>query len=93
MTVGVLTIDLYIPESQSLKSRRHIVKSLTDRIRARFNVSCAEVSEADVWQRARIGVACVNSDRHFADRTLSQIVDLIVQHGEAEVLDHQIELI
>ena len=93
MTVGILTVDLHIPESGSLKGKRKIIKSLLDRLKSRFNISCAEVSSQDLWQRATLGIVCVNSSRDFANRTLNQVVDMVEQEGEAQLLNYDIELI
>ena len=51
MIVGVLRIELYIPESGSLKSKRFAIKSIKDRLINRFNVSVAEVDNSDNGQR------------------------------------------
>ena len=41
--IGVLTLEIHVEDSHSLKEKRHVVKSLKDRLRVRFNVSVAEV--------------------------------------------------
>ncbi len=90
MVVGLLTIELFLAESNSLKEKRRIVKSLLDRLSSRFNVSCAEVSERDTWQRASLAVVHVNTSQAFADRTLSHAASLVEQSGMAELLDTHI---
>ena len=52
MVLGVLTIELFIWESQSLKDKRQVLHSLKDRLRGKFNVSVAEVDGQDLWQKA-----------------------------------------
>jgi len=49
--IGILTLELRLPESHSLKDKRHTVKSLKDRLRSRFNVAVAEIDFQDIWQR------------------------------------------
>ena len=93
MVVGILTSSLLIPGSESLKDRRRVTKSLCDRIRSRFNVSCADVSDHELWQRATLAVACVNTDRQFAERILNQIMDLIDAQGDAEIANTEIEFV
>ena len=93
MFVGVLTVDLFIPESGSLKSRRSVVKGMKDRIRSRFNVSVAEVGEAGLWQRATIGVACVSGDKSHAGEILDKVMDLVRSNTAVELLDYQVEII
>ena len=93
MVIGLLTVDLHIPESQSLKDKRKIIKSILDSLRHRFNVSCAEVSRHDQWQRATLGIACVNTDQAHANATLSRAIDLMDQVNEAEIINTHIEFV
>ncbi|MBL8222124.1 MAG: DUF503 domain-containing protein, partial [Bryobacterales bacterium] len=51
-TIGVLTLELHLPDSHSLKDKRSVVKGLKDRLRHRFNVSVAEIGGHDTWQRS-----------------------------------------
>lgn len=73
MEVALLTIDLHIPYAHSLKEKREVVCQLKDRLRAKFNVSVAEVDFNDMWQRARIAVVTVNADHVFLDKMISAI--------------------
>ena len=50
--VGVITFELRLDDAHSLKDKRHYVKSLKDRLRAKFNVAVAEIDHQDLWQRA-----------------------------------------
>ncbi len=43
-SIGVLTMELRLDESHSLKEKRHVVQSLKDRLRHKFNVSVAEIA-------------------------------------------------
>jgi len=71
--VAVLRLDLSIPGSRSLKDRRQVVKSLRDRLIAKFNVSCADVSPSESWARASLGHAAVSNDRGFLESLCQQI--------------------
>ena len=92
MTLGTLEIVLLIRESHSLKSRRRVVKSLTDRIRSRFNVSVADVGDQNLWQRAVIGVAVVANDGRFVNEVLSKVLALVSSDPRAEVIDKSLEI-
>jgi uncharacterized protein len=72
-TVGVLTLELRLDESHSLKDKRHFVKSLKDRLRNKFNVSVAEIDYQDLWQRGLVAVAVVSSDQAHAEQVLQQV--------------------
>ena len=72
MVVGVLRLTLVVPGARSLKEKRHVVRKITDRVRARYNVSIAEVAENDVWQRAVLGVSAVANDHSFVNEVLDK---------------------
>jgi len=72
-TVGVLTLELRLSESHSLKDKRHTVKSLKDRLRSRFNVAVAEIDFQDIWQRSLISAVTVSGSRPYAEQTLQQV--------------------
>ena len=93
MTVGSCKIELRIPDSRSLKDKRRVVKSLKDRVQARFSVAIAEVDRLDDWQRATLGVAAVSNSAQLVDETLSKVVNWIEANGEALLVDYEIDLV
>jgi uncharacterized protein YlxP (DUF503 family) len=93
MVVGLASIDIHIPESGSLKSKRHFLKGIKDRVKNKFNVSIAEVGHNDLWQRTTIGVSVVANDRKFANRVLSQVVEYINKENGLQILDYSIEIL
>jgi len=72
-TIGVLTLDLRIDHSHSLKDKRQVVRSLKDRLRSKFNVSTAEIDHQDSWQRAVIAVVTVSGDHSRAAEVLQLV--------------------
>ena len=93
MVIGLLTVEIHIPESGSLKSKRFVLKSLTDRVRKRFNVSIAEVEYRDLWQRSVLGIVTVNTDRRHADSTLALVLGLLEGEGDLQVTGVQTEFL
>ncbi len=85
MVVVVITWELSIPGSASLKDKRTVVRSLKDRIRHKFNVSVAETRFQDVWSRAEITVALVATDRRFADSVADSVDRLVAENGRSVV--------
>ena len=71
--ISLLTIELMIPWAQSLKDKRSAVRSLKDRLRARFNASVSEVALQDKWQRATLAVCIVDSDRRQLESVITQV--------------------
>jgi len=72
-SVGVLTLELHLEEAHSLKDKRHTVKSLKDRLRAKFNVAVAEIEYQDAWQRALVSAVTVSSDHGRAEQILQSV--------------------
>ena len=93
MTVGLLQLNLFIPQAGSLKSKRQILKGLKDKLRHKFNVSIAEVDYLDKWQRQTLAVACVNSDKRLVNSILSKVVNLVDGQHALELVDYTIEFI
>jgi len=90
MIVGVLSVELFIPESGSLKTKRFAIKSIKDRLRSRFNVSVAEVDNNEKWQRASIGVVTVSNEARHVDSVLENALNLIYGDRRVEVIDKTI---
>ncbi|MCL6579013.1 MAG: DUF503 domain-containing protein [Candidatus Bathyarchaeota archaeon] len=93
MVVGICRIVLSIDEVFSLKEKRHIVKSIVERLKSRFNASVAEVDLNDKWQRAVIGVACVSNEAGHADSMMASIVNFVENDGRAVMTDYSTETI
>ncbi len=94
MFVGVLRLTLHLPEPGSLKSKRHLLRSAIDRVKARFNVSIAEVEDNDLWQRSVVGVAAVGNDHAFVNETLDKVAGFVasMHGGQLLVTDRQLEI-
>jgi uncharacterized protein YlxP (DUF503 family) len=76
MVVGLLTIEVHVPGSHSLKDKRMVVRRIKDRIK-KFNVAVSEVEHQDLWQRAGLAVVTVSTDQAHADRELAAVADEI----------------
>ena len=87
MRLILLTLDLYLPQSHSLKDKRRVIKGLKDKLRARFNVSVAETDYQDAWQRSLIAIALIALDNSGADRTISLIRQLVDELFDVQVVN------
>jgi uncharacterized protein YlxP (DUF503 family) len=72
-SIGVLTLELKIEGAHSLKEKRHVVKSLKDRLRHKFNVAVAEIDYQDVWQHALVSAVTVSSSHVHAEAVLQAV--------------------
>jgi len=82
-----------ISESQSLKDKRQVLKSLKDQMRHKFNVSVAEVDAQNHHHQATLGVACVAIDAQNANSILSKVVNFVEQFRLVEMINYEIEII
>lgn len=93
MFVGVLRLVFHIPHARSLKEKRSVVRKFRDRIRAKFDVSIAEVDAQDLHQKAVFGVAVVSADAAVCDKLLEQVARAAELQEDAVLSDRSTELI
>lgn len=91
MHAAICSIELFIPAAGSLKEKRHVVKSVIGRIRAKVNASVAETGQQEVWQRAEIGVALISGDKSLLDKEINLIRKIADDCQEAEVAHFSVE--
>lgn len=91
--IGILTVSLHIPASQSLKDKRRVVKSIKDRIRVHHNVSVSELDELDKWQIAVLGVAMIGNDKRYIDGCLQNILSFFETFDGVTISDQQVEFL
>jgi uncharacterized protein YlxP (DUF503 family) len=93
MFVGVLRLTFHIPHARSLKDKRSVVRRFRDRVRARFDVSIAEVDAQDLHQRAVFGVSVVSADASVCDSVLEQVARAAEVAEDAVLTDRATEVI
>jgi uncharacterized protein YlxP (DUF503 family) len=91
--VGLCTVELFLPGSQSLKDKRQVLLSLKDRLREKFNLSVAEVDGQDLWQKAVLGLACVANEGRYINQVLDQALNVIRAVPAVEIVQSRIELL
>jgi uncharacterized protein len=90
VTVALLSLELYLPMSQSLKDKRMVLRRLKDRLGA-FNVAVAEVAHQDLWQRAGLGIVTVASSDEMIEKTMTAVIDEIERLEPGLVTQKQME--
>lgn len=93
MIVGLLTIELFIHNSLSLKAKRRVLKSLKERLKANFNISVAEIDNQDKWQRATLGIAYLGNDKSSANRALDKILNFIETVHDVNLTKYNMEIL
>jgi len=92
MIVGVMQVDLSIPDARSLKDKRRVVLSLKQRIRNRFNVSVAEVETENTIRRCKLAIGMVSNASRPIHSQLDKIVELIRATRDLILLEYEREL-
>lgn len=87
MITAICNIEIYIYESNSLKDKRKVIKSLMSRVRERYNVSISETDYNEKWNRAMISVAHVSNSRVLGEQTIDKIVDFMEKDGRVEIVN------
>lgn len=93
MVVGVCRLSLYFPESGSLKTKRHGLRKVIDRVRAKFNAAVAEVDGQDTWQRSAVGIVVVGNDGRHVQSMLDTITSFVEGLYVAQVIDRETEIV
>ena len=85
---------MFLPDSQNLKAKRQIARSVVARIRNQFNVTVAEADDNDLWQRLTLGVCCLSNNTKHANEILSNVVAFVEKsRDDLELLDYETEII
>jgi uncharacterized protein YlxP (DUF503 family) len=96
MPVAILTVELRLEMSQSLKDRRSCVRSIKDTLRHGFNVSVAEMDDTAQWQTATLGIAAISASRDYLRGQMEQAeavcTRIAEQHG-GRVSDSYVEFV
>jgi uncharacterized protein len=96
MPIAKLTVELSIPHAQSIKDRRQVVRSLKDKLRHGFNVSVAELDDANLWNRATLGFAAISNSSDYLNGQMKELDDAINRLTNtlgAEILDSFVEIL
>jgi uncharacterized protein len=92
--IAFLTLEIHIEAAQSIKDRRQVVRSLKDRLRGSFNVSVAELDNAELWNRASVGVVSISNSRDYLDGLMKHVESAatrIANNQGADVADAYLE--
>ncbi|HET7840200.1 MAG TPA: DUF503 domain-containing protein [Terriglobia bacterium] len=91
MPVGLLTLEIHLPYSHSLKEKRAVLRKIRDRLRARFNVAVAELDHQDSWQHATLGVASVSNSRPLLESVFHEVLAESERVLGDDVADHAMD--
>ncbi len=90
MIVGLLTLDIHLPYSHSLKEKRKRMLRIKDRLKNKYNVAFAELDFQDKWQRTRIGIVTLNSQKKIIEQMFQKITLEFQELIDGEILSRDI---
>ena len=93
MPVGLLTLELHIPDAQSLKDKRQVLRSLKDKLRREFNVAIAELDHHDAWQRSVVGVVTLSNEEKHVREMLQKVLDKADEILGSFLINQRIEIV
>jgi len=90
--IGLLQLELHIPNAQSLKHKRGVIKSLKDRLRNHYNVSVAGIDYLDKWQRSTLAITMVGTDHQYLESRFESISSYVEQEvlGKAFIASREL---
>lgn len=93
LVVGVLRLELFLPQNHSLKGKRAVLRAIKARVTQKFNVSVAECADHQLWQKAVLGIAQVGAEQAHVDSALNQVVSFIDGMQLAELGPQAVEFL
>jgi uncharacterized protein len=93
MPVGLLTLELHIPDARSLKDKRQILRSLKDRLRRKFNIAIAELDFHDVWQSSTIGIVTLSNAQQHVEESLQHVLAESHRILGRVLVDHSVDFL
>jgi len=93
MPVGLLTLELHIPDARSLKDKRQILRSLKDRLRRKFNIAIAELDFHDVWQSSTIGIVTLSNAQQHVEESLQHVLAEAQRILGRALVDHSVDFL
>jgi len=93
MAVGLLILELHISDARSLKDKRHVLRSLKDRLREKFNVAVAELDHEDVWQRSTVGIVTLSNEEQHVEESLQRVLEESDRLLGPVLISHSVEFL
>jgi len=95
MPIAKLTVEISIPHAQSIKDRRQVLRSIKDKLRHGFNVGIAELDDANLWNRATLGLVAISGSSAYLAGQMQELDDALHRLTNtlgAEIVDSYVEI-
>jgi len=92
MTIGLLQLEMLLPETRSLKDKRSVLSRIKNQVRNKFNVAIAELKYGDQWGRTLLGITTISNDGKIVHQLLDEVENLIENQFPIQILNRKVEL-
>jgi uncharacterized protein YlxP (DUF503 family) len=90
MIVSMIQLIFEIPDVESIKDKRRVIRSVKDKLTKRFRISAAEVDLQDSLSFGQIGGALVSNSRNFGEMVLQKAFKMIEDEVPIRIQDMKI---
>jgi len=92
MKIGLLQINIYMPNNHSLKDKRMRLSRIKSALRKEFNISIAELKNRQRWQFVLLGIVVLGDTTGYVDKTLDSTIKYIKKFRDFQIIDYEIQL-
>lgn len=89
--IVLISFEVLIEGSSSLKVKRGVINRIKDRIRSRFNASIAEIGYLDKWQRAAMGITLICNEKKKLQKDVDAIHSMLASFTDMSVNQFTVE--
>ncbi len=93
MTIGIMTINYHLPNTQNLKEKRQVIQSIKKVLHNQFNVSISEINHLNLWQKSLIGISTISNNRKMVDKIFNKVIEKFSHFNNGYILDYNTEYI
>ena len=89
--IVLISFEVLVEGSSSLKMKRGVINRVRDRIRSRYNASVAEIGYLDKGQRAAMGVTLISNEKRKLQKDVDAIQAMLVSFTDMYVNQFAVE--
>jgi uncharacterized protein YlxP (DUF503 family) len=89
MSIGLLVVDCLLGNGLSLKDKRRVLLSISQRLRQHFNIAVSETNHQNLWQRSELAIVLVNTDWKMIERNVNRIIEFIEKDRRITILNYE----
>ncbi len=91
MTIGLLQLEIFLPNTHSLKDKRSVLKRMKNLLRKQFNISVSEIGNQDQWGKSLLGILTISNSSSVVSNTLGKVEKFIESNFEVHIIGSRLE--